>query len=118
VSQQAIEVTEGDAVTYTITVKRAGTAVNLSGYTVTFYAHADGAAFGTNQINGGACSIVGDGSAGQVTYPITAANTALGTTNTQFKGTWSLKLVSGAIVEWTKRQPIFIYENPFILVSS
>ena len=113
-----IRLTEGDEVTYTITVKRAGTAVNLAAYTVVMYVHDDDAAFGTNQINGASCSIVGDGSAGQVTFAFTSTHTSLGTTNTDFKGKWALKLTTATLDEWTDQEPITIRRNPFITVAS
>lgn len=109
----AITVTEGEAVAYTFTVKRAGSAVDVSAATVTFWAHDKDEAFGTNKIDGGATAWVTDGTNGQLTYTFTAANTAIAVKR-ELIGKWALKIVTGGVVEWTKQEPFYIARNPFV----
>jgi hypothetical protein len=112
-SDNAIRLTEGEAVTYTLTVKRDGSAVDVSAATVTFWLHDDDAAFGTNKIDGETTGFTTDGTDGLVTYAFSAANTTFAT-DREIKGRWALKIVTGAVVEWTKQEPAYIVRNPFV----
>jgi hypothetical protein len=111
-----VRLTEGDdQVTYAITVKRAGSAVNLSthidsGY-VKLYVHADGAVFGTNQIDGVACTD-NDKANGVVNFTFLAAHTNIAS-GSDLKGVWSLKLNDGTTTEWTSQEPFELARNPF-----
>ena len=108
----AIERTQGDAeITYTITVKRNGTAEDLSApKTVTFYARDDAKDTTSNQINGGACTLT-DAANGVLTYTFTAANLTIAGSDTDFKGKWRLKIVEGSEIEWTRRETFLIERN-------
>lgn len=110
----AITLTEGEQVAYTITVKRAGAAVDISTATSTIWVHDDEAAFGTNKVAGSPVSFVTDGTDGRVTYTFTSANTGFAS-DREFRGVWALKVVTGSIVEWTKQEPLLIARNPFIV---
>lgn len=112
---QPILVTEGDVVTYTITVKRAGSAVNLTPYaSVVFYAHDDDSAVATNQVNGVSCTVT-DAANGICTIDLTATHTALASGKTSFKGKWAVRLTTtvGSKPEWTAQEPFEIRKNPF-----
>lgn len=112
---QPILLTEGDAVTYTITVKRNGAAVNLTPYaTVVFYAHDNDSAVATNQVNGVSCTVT-DAANGICTIDLTATHTSLAAGKTSFEGKWALRLLttSGSKPEWTAQEPFVIRKNPF-----
>jgi hypothetical protein len=115
----AIYLTEGEAVTYTFTVKRDGTAVDLSSATVTFYVHDNDpdVAFGTNKIDNSATGWVTDGSDGKFTYTFTVANSTFAT-DRDFEGVYAAKIVEGSVLEWTKQEPIYIVRNPFQVEGS
>ncbi len=109
----AILVTEGEAgIDYTIPVKRGGVAVDLTGYTVTMWAH-ENQPEGTNQIDGESATITGAATLGIVTYTITAADTTIAD-GKSLKGTWRLRLVNGAIIEWTKPRTFEIAKNEMV----
>lgn len=115
-SDNRIRLTEGDEVTYTITVKRAGSAEDVSGTDengILFYAHEEGVAFGTNQVNGVVCAFVSDGTDGQVTMVFAAAHTTI-ETNRDLKGVWAIKLLTSTKPEWTRQEPFEIVRNPFV----
>jgi hypothetical protein len=116
---QPIILTEGDSVTYTITVKRAGAAVNLTPYSsIIFYAHDNGAVEGTNQVNGLSCAVT-DAANGIVTVTLTATHSGITGPATMSEGVWALKLVtsSGSLPEYTRQEPFLILKNPFIVVA-
>ena len=116
-ADNAIVLTEGDEVTYTITVKRAGTAEDLTGYTVVLYAHEHGVGFGTNQIDGSSCTLT-DAANGVVTHAFTSTHTTFAT-NRDLEGVWALKLTDGSgNDEWTKQEPFYIRRNPFVAEGS
>lgn len=110
---QPIILTEGDEVTYTITAKRAGSAINLTGYTVVLYAKDDDAAEGTNQVNGASVTVT-DAANGVCSFSFTATHSALPTGKTMLTGLWALKLTTGGNDEYTKQEPFLIHKNPFI----
>lgn len=118
-ASQPIILTEGDSVTYTITVKRAGSAVSLTPYSsVIFYAHDNMAVEGTNLVNGLSCAVT-DAANGVVTVTLTATHSGVPSPSTMIEGVWALKLVtsSGSLPEYTRQEPFLIYKNPFIAVA-
>ena len=118
-TSDAILLTEGDAsVLYTITIKRDGTAVNLTGYgSVARDGHAPDAPEGPNPGAGGACTGPSGGAldaTGVVEYTFTAANTTV-TGGKTVKGTWRLKLVNATGgIEWTSAQTFEITKNEMV----
>lgn len=114
----SITLVRGEAeIDYTITVKRAGSAVNLTGYTVTFFAHADGDNAGTNAIDASACTLT-DAANGVVTHTFTSAHTAIASSQETLKGDWRLRLVNGSLTEWTKKGDFVIEGNNMVAVTS
>lgn len=120
-AKETIRVTEGDdQLPYTITVKRAGSAVDLTleeGEVggVKLYAHADGEDLGTNQIDGVACTF-SDATNGVVIFTFLTAHTDIAAAS-DLKGSWALKLYNGTKTEWTKQEPFEIVRNPFAAVA-
>lgn len=114
-ADNAIVLTEGDEVTYTVTVKRSGSAVNLTGKTVKLYAHDGNAAKGTNQING-LSGTVTDAANGVCTFAITSTHTTISGSDSNIDGKWAVLVntTSGDLDEWTKQEPFAIIRNPFI----
>jgi hypothetical protein len=114
-----IELTEGESFLFQWTYKEDGTVENVTGWTVTIYAHDDGAAVGTNRIDGGSVTL-SDAANGVVTYTFTAANTLIteSTENiTHVEGTYSLKGVNGSQVRWSDYGRFKINRNPFIAAT-
>ncbi|MDP6460286.1 MAG: hypothetical protein QGH59_00805 [Gemmatimonadota bacterium] len=117
-----IELVEGEEITYTFTVKKDGTAEDISSYTPTVYVHDDNAAVGTNRVDEGSTSWVTDGTDGQFTYTFTSANTLITESSdgyTDVSGDWAIKLdeTSGTGLKWTKRERFVLRKNPFIAAT-
>ena len=116
-SDNLIELTEGDNnIAHTLTVKRGGSTVDLTSAFdgAAMYVHDDEAAAGTNKIDGVACTnLAADGTC---TFTFTSTHTTLVGTDTDFRGTWCLKMTqaAGSITEYTKQEPIIIKRNPFV----
>jgi hypothetical protein len=111
-----IRLYEGENVAYTITVKRAGTAVDLTAHeasgSVVMFARDKDSAEGTNIVNGVACTFP-DAANGQVAFTFTSTHTAIASA-TNVTGFWALKLNDGAgTIEKTKIEDFEILKDPF-----
>lgn len=107
---------EQEAGTVTVTIKRAGVAVNLTGKTVTFYAHDKTAAMGTNFIDGLGCTVT-DAANGVVTLSITTAHTTIASPKRDLEGVWAVKVETTATPtddQWFGFEPIIVARNPFL----
>jgi hypothetical protein len=115
-----ITLIEGEAFLFQWTIKEDGTVEDIGGWTLTLFARDDGAAAGTNRIDGESMTITGDGSGGIVTYTFTTTDTLIteSTENiTDVEGKYTIYGVNGAQKRYTDFGRFKIIKNPFIVTT-
>ena len=115
-----LEFLEGDAFTFTWTIKRLGSVVDISSWTLELYLHDDGETAGTNRVNAAALTIV-SGTAGTASYAFTATDTLITESTssvTDVTGEYSIKTTDpSSNVQWTQKGRYTISRNPFIAAT-
>jgi len=112
--KDVIEFVEGEAYTETFSWVRDGTAINLTGYTVTLQMKDENAT--TLRITSGSCTLLTQSGAtlGQVTFPFTATHTTMTSPDTEARGTITIKATTGATLIEKRKFRYIIEADPTI----
>lgn len=109
---EAIRLKEGEAKTITITIRRNGSAIDLSSYTLTLDAWDKQSDEATLKIDGLTVTADGDQvtNKGKATVTFTTTHTTLGS-GEDFAGFWQVKMTAGSDVEYTDDGEFFLHKN-------